>query len=606
MYRTHTCWELNKSHIWQNVKLAGRVSDIRKFGGLMFFTIRDKFGTTQITCPESLSQENQEKLKQLKYEYCIQVTWIVIARPEWQTNAKMFTGEIEVELSDLIILGTSKELPFQIIDDNQAWEEARYKYRYLDLRRQKVLSNIQFRARMNHFTRNWFTDKQFTEVQTPIFTVSSPEWARDYLIPSRVNPGKFYALPQAPQQYKQLLMVWWLDKYFQIAPCFRDEDPRADRHSCEFYQIDCEMSFVDQQDVHAVAQSYILDAIPALSTKTIIDPLERLPRLSTYILPESSSLFPKIPYNKSIELFGNDKPDLRFDCRIWDITDISWLMWIWFIDSALVEWAKVKAIIIDKVITRKEIDVITEVAKQAGASGMPYIYIDNWEIKWSIAKFITPDIYAKLWDLTWLQDGQTMFIILWNHEESCKIASKIRLDLRDRYSLVDNNELSFCWIVNFPFFEKDNDGKLDFAHNPFSMVSWWVKTLQDVIDHWADPTAIVSDQYDMVCNGYEILSGSIRNHYPEVLVKVFEFVGKTEQDVRNKFWAMYEAFQYWCPPHGGFAFGFDRLLMILADETNIREVYAFPKSGRAEDAMMSAPNFVDKTQLDELHIRVVE
>lgn len=606
MYRTHTCWELNKSHIWQTVKLAGRVSDIRKFGGLMFFTIRDKFGTTQITCPESLSPENAEKLKQLKYEYCIQAIGSVIARPEWQSNAKMSTGEIEVELSDLNILGTSKELPFQIIDDNQAWEEARYKYRYLDLRRQKVLSNIQFRARMNHFTRNWFTNKEFTEVQTPIFTVSSPEWARDYLIPSRVNPGKFYALPQAPQQYKQLLMVGGLDKYFQIAPCFRDEDPRADRHSCEFYQIDCEMSFVDQQDVHTVAQSYILDAIPALSDKVIIDPLTRLPRLSTYILPESSSLFPKIPYNKSIELFGNDKPDLRFDCRIWDISEIIWLAWIWFIDSILASWGKAKAIILDKIISRKEIDAITEVAKQAGASGMPYIYIDNWEIKWSIAKFITPDISANLSAQAWLKDGQTMFIVVWSHEETAKIGSKIRLDLRDRYNLVNNNELSFCRIVNFPFFEKDDDGKLDFAHNPFSMVSGWVKTLQDVIDHWADPTAIVSDQYDMVCNGYEILSGSIRNHYPEVLVKVFEFVGKTEQDVRNKFWAMYEAFQYWCPPHGWFAFGFDRLLMILTDETNIREVYAFPKSGRAEDAMMSAPSFIDKPQLDELHIRVVE
>lgn len=612
MYRTHTCWELRSDHIWSQIQLAWRVADIRKFGGLTFWTMRDKYGITQITYdPKIISDENKKIIENLKYEYCLQITGQVIARPDWQKNFKMETWEIEILLTDIKVLWASKELPFQIIDDNQANEETKYIYRYLDLRRNKVAKNIQLRAKMNHRTRNWFTDKWFTEVQTPIFTVSSPEWARDYLVPSRVNPGKFYALPQAPQQYKQLLMVGWIDKYFQIAPCFRDEDPRADRHSCEFYQIDCEMSFVDQEDVHAIAHSYINGVIPAISDKNIIDPLVRISRLSKYILSESTVNFPKIPYTTAMELFGSDKPDLRFDCSMIDISEIIWLAGIGFIDPVLENGGLVKWMVLDKIITRKEIDQITEVAKSNGLSWLPYIYIENNEVKWSISKFVTPDIYSKLLakfelDRNWLNDWQTLFLLVWDKDIVNKSGNKIRLELRDKYNLTNIEELAFCWIVNFPFFEKDDNGKLDFAHNPFSMVSGGVQVLQDVVDKWMDPTAIVSDQYDMVCNGYEILSWSIRNHYPEVLVKVFEFVGKTEQDVRNKFGAMYEAFQYWCPPHGWFAFGFDRLLMILSDETNIREIYAFPKSGKAEDRMMSAPSFVDKPQLDELHIKIIE
>lgn len=518
----------------------------------------------------------------------------------------MDTGEIEVLLETIEVLWKAKELPFSIVDDPKTSEETRFKHRYLDLRRRPVLDNVLYRARMNQFTRNRFADQWFIEVQTPLFTVSSPEWARDYLIPSRVNPGQFYALPQAPQQYKQLLMIGWVDKYFQIAPCFRDEDPRADRHSCEFYQIDVEMSFVEQDDVHAVAQGYIKTLIPTLSDKTIITPVERLPFLAEALLPGSDPLFPKIPYMIAMDLFWSDKPDLRFDCHLVDVTELFVHSEATFIATPLSQWAKFKAIRLEgQLPTRKELDAMTEVAKQAGAWWLPYLQLDAEGLRGSIAKFVDEATLGELSQKTGFTQGDTLVFVLGDAHSVAKVWNKLRMDCRDRFSLVDSKELSFAWIVQFPFFERDEDtGKVDFGHNPFSMVTWGVAALQAVIEQGADPTQIMSEQYDMVCNGYEILSWSIRNHHPEVLVKAFEFVGKSEDDVKRKFWAMYEAFQYGCPPHGGFAFGFDRLLMILKDEPNIREIYAFPKSGRAEDVMMGAPSYVDSEQLDELSLKV--
>jgi aspartyl-tRNA synthetase len=567
-------------------------------GGFWFVTLRDRYGVTQIST-------TADTVASLNYEDCVKITWTVTARPAGQTNDKMPTGEIEVELTSLELLGKAKELPFSIIDDPKTSEEIRMKHRYLDLRRRPVLDNVLYRARMNQFTRNRFSDAGFVEVQTPLFTVSSPEGARDYLIPSRVNPGQFYALPQAPQQYKQLLMIWWVDKYFQIAPCFRDEDPRADRHSCEFYQIDCEMSFVEQDDVHAVAQGYISTLIPTLSDKTIISPIERLPFLQDVVLPWSHPHFPKIPYTIAMELFGSDKPDLRFDGHMVDVTDLFKNSEATFIATPLANWAQFKAIrLAGQLPSRKEIDAMTEVAKQAGAGWLPYLQLDSEGLRGSIAKFVDEKTLAQLAQKTSFTSGDTLVFVLGTAQEVAKVGNKVRMDMRDRFSLVDNRELNFAWIVNFPFFEMNDEGKLDFAHNPFSMVSWGVASLQAVIEQGADPTQIMSEQYDMVCNGFEILSWSIRNHHPEVLVKAFEFVGKSEDDVKKKFWAMYEAFQYGCPPHGGFAFGFDRLLMILKDEPNIREIYAFPKSGRAEDVMMGAPSYVDEIQLDELSLKV--
>jgi aspartyl-tRNA synthetase len=580
-------------------------------GSFGFLTLRDRYGITQV----SFTGDMVTILSDLKGEDCIQISWEVVARPTGQENPAMATGEIEVTITSLTILWKAKELPFQIVDEPNTSEEIRFKHRYLDLRRRKVLENIKFRAKMNQYTRNWFSDHGFLEVQTPLFTVSSPEWARDYLIPSRVNPGKFYALPQAPQQYKQLLMIGWVDKYFQIAPCFRDEDPRADRHSCEFYQIDVEMSFVHQEDVHAVAQGYISDLIPSVSDKRIIDPVERLPWLKQILRPSGTSftkeeqqgthsLFPKIPYDVAMDLFGSDKPDLRFDCHLVEVTEFFRNCEASFIADAIAGGSSMKAIRLAWVISsRKEIDAITEVAKQAGAWGLPYISLDSEGVKGSIAKFISPELLENIKTTTGFSEWDTLFFFLWNKASIAKVGNKVRMDLRERYSLVDSKELAFAWIVNFPFFEVE-DGKVDFCHNPFSMVTGGAETLRQVMEEWRDPSEVVSEQYDMVCNGYEILSGSIRNNSVEVLVKAFEFVGKSEEDVKRKFWAMYEAFQYGCPPHGWFAFGFDRLLMVLKDEPNIREVYAFPKSGRAEDVMMGAPSVVDEVQLDELSIGV--
>lgn len=603
MHRSHTCGELRASHVWQSVTLSGWLDNIRNMGGLTFLTLRDRYGVTQISLWVEMLKSG--KVETLHHEDCVKITGKVIARPEGQANKNMPTGEIEITLETIEVLGKSKELPFAIIDNPATSEEVRMKHRYLDLRRRPVLDNVLFRAEMNKFTRNRFSDNGFTEVQTPLFTVSSPEGARDYVIPSRVNPGKFYALPQAPQQYKQLLMIGWLDKYYQIAPCFRDEDPRADRHSCEFYQVDCEMSFVEQDDVHHVAQEYILWLTATLSDKVLITPIERLSYLRDVVLPGSHPQFPKIPYDRAQELFGSDKPDLRFDCHFVEVTDLFKNTEATFIATPLAQGERFKAIrIAGQLPSRKELDALTEVAKQAGAGGLPYLQLDAEGLRGSIAKFVDADTLAQLQQKTGFTSGDTLVFMLGTSASVAKVGNKIRMHLRDHYKLVDDKELSFAWIVNFPFFEMNDEGKLDFAHNPFSMVSGGVDALRGVTERGEDPTTIVSEQYDMVCNGYEILSGSIRNHHPEVLVKAFEFVGKSESDVKAKFGAMYEAFQYGCPPHWWFAFWFDRILMILKDEPNIREIYAFPKSGKAEDVMMSAPSTLDESQLKELGIKV--
>lgn len=586
MHRTHTCWELRKEHIWQSVTLSGWVDNVRKLGGMTFFTLRDRYGVTQVNCnPDHVSAELGDIAASLKNEYVVKVAGIVLSRPDTMVNDNMPTGTIEVIPSSIEILTKAKELPFQIVEDPKTSEEIRYKHRYLDLRRRKTLDNIAFRAQMNQFTRNWFSNNGFLEVQTPLFTVSSPEGARDYIIPSRVNPGKFYALPQAPQQYKQLLMIWWIDKYFQIAPCFRDEDPRADRHSCEFYQIDCEMSFVEQEDVFKIAEWYIHDLIPTLVPhKTITVDFKRL------------------SYADAIDLYGSDKPDLRFGMEFVDVSDIAGKSTFGVFTDAVAAGKKVRALRLEwQTMSRKEFDEITEVAKRGGASGLPYLVWDAEWLKGSISKFFDEDtakalaekVWAKVWDIVFFAAGEPA--------SAGKALNVVRLFLRDKYKLVDQNHLAFVWITNFPFYEMNDEGKLDFAHNPFSHVTGGVHALMNT-----DPLQLISEQYDMVCNGYEILSGSIRNHDADVLIKAFEKVGKWEKEVKDKFGAMYEAFQYGAPPHGWFAFGFDRLLMILKDEENIREIYAFPKSGRAEDVMMGAPSVLEEAQLTEMHIKPLD
>ena len=517
-------------------------------------------------------------------EYVIKVTGTVGARPAGLANPKLSTGEIEVTITSAEVLTESKTTPFEIVEQCEANEDIRLKYRYLDLRRRKVLENVEFRSAMTMFTRKWFSEHGFLEVQTPIFTVSSPEGARDYLIPSRIQPGKFYALPQAPQQYKQLLMVGGIDKYFQIAPCFRDEDPRADRHSCEFYQIDVEMSFVEQEDVFQIAEGYVKDLIPALS------PHKHIKDNKVY----------RLTHSQAMDTYGSDKPDIRFDMKFVDLTKEFEASEFSVFRDAVASGGVVKAMKLSgKTMSRSEIDEITEVAKSAGAKGLAYIIYEAEGARSPILKFFREDVEIKAINEKLKPEvGDMIFFAAGEYERSCKILGTVRVALRDKYNLADQNELAFTWVTDFPMFEVDEaTGKIDFGHNPFSWPQGGMEALEN-----KRPEEIFAAQYDLALNGFEILSGGIRNHDPRVMLKAFGMVGKGEAEVKEKFGAMYNAFQYGAPPHGGFAFGFDRLLMILKDEPNIREVYAFPKSGRAEDTMMSAPSYVDDAQLNELHI----
>ena len=591
MLRTNTCWELNINDAWKKVVVSGWVNKNRNLWWLNFIDLRDRYGITQVTIDPNNAElkENiwdiESFLHNIKSEYVLQVKWKVVARPDNMINKDMKTWEIEVQPTHIEILSKSDILPFPIIDDPKTSEEQRFKYRFLDLRRRPVLRNLEFRTKMAKFTRDWFTDRWFFEVQTPIFTVSSPEWARDYLIPSRVNPWKFYALPQAPQQYKQLLMVGWIDKYFQIAPCFSDEDPRADRHSCEFYQIDCEMSFVEQEDIYQVVEWFMKDMT------SVLVPHKKI-----------TTNFIRMKYVDAIDKYGTDKPDLRFGMEFVDMTqDFKTSEFSVFQNTANMPKWSIKAINFEnKILSRKEIDELTKVAQEAKAKWLAYICFTTEWVQGSIAKFfnesemntIKSKLNAKEWD--------TILFIADEYNTSVKAMNKVRLAIRDKYNLVNNNDLCFVRIEDFPMFEKDDvTGKLDFAHNPFSNVKWWAKAFET-----QDIMTLETTQYDLIINWFESLSGSIRNHDPEVLLKVFQAAWLGEKEIKEKFGAMYNAFQYWAPPHWWFALGFDRIMMILLDEENIRECYAFPKSGRAEDTMMWAPWIIDKETLDELYIQI--
>jgi aspartate--tRNA ligase len=590
MHRTHTAGELNASNIGQNVTLSGWVANRRDHGGLIFIDLRDRYGITQTVFDPSHNQDAWQIADTFRSEYVVKLTGVVRARPEGQENKNISTGEIEVIIHEAKILSKSDVPPFEVSEHTGASEDIRLKYRYLDLRRNSVFNKIAYRAMMNKYTRDWFTEKGFIEVQTPLFTASSPEGARDYLIPSRLHHGKFYALPQAPQQYKQLLMVGGLDKYFQIAPCFRDEDPRADRHSCEFYQIDCEMSFVEQEDVFEVAENFSRDLIENISDKKLVGLAE-------------NGKFRRLTHHEALDLYGSDKPDIRFDMHFEDFTaefensDFS------LFAKTVAEGGVIKAMKLEnKILSRSEIDSLTELAKSLGAGGLAYIIYEAEGPRSPILKFFGETELKALEEKLSPKSGDMIFFGAGEYKTACKVLGGVRIACRDRFDLVDKNEIAFCWVTDFPMYEQKDDGSYDFEHNPFSMPHGGV----EAFDGNPDPLTIYGAQYDLACNGYEVLSGSIRNHDVNALVKAFEIVGKGEAEVKEKFGAMYTAFQYGVPPHGGFAFGFDRLLMILRDETNIREIYAFPKSGKAEDVMMNAPTEVDEMQLRELHIKIRE
>ena len=580
-YRTHNCGELRIKNIGENVKISGWVQRIRNLGGMKFIDLRDQFGITQIIISEN--SELQKKIEDLVTECVICVEGKVSERTN--KNNKIPTGEIEIQANKIELLGKCKNiLPFEVnsekIDISSVREDLRLEYRFLDLRNDKIHKNILLRSKIMKFVRDKMDELGFAEIQTPILANSSPEGARDFLVPSRLHPGEFYALPQAPQQFKQLLMVSGFDKYFQIAPCFRDEDPRADRAPGEFYQIDFEMSFATQEDVFKVLEE--------LFTSTF-------KHFTNWKVDEGP--FIRIPYKEAMEKYGSDKPDLRNPLIIQDVTEIfKNTEFNGFKDKTI------KAIVVPKGAEqgRKFFDNITTFAiEQLEAKGLAWVKFDNENnISGGIAKFITEDVKEGLIKIG-VKPNDSVFFLADEFEKVQKIAGGLRIELGDRLDLLEKNTYRFCLIVDFPMYELSDEGTIDFNHNPFSMPQGGMEALLN-----KDPLEILAYQYDVVCNGYEVASGAVRNHNPEIMVKAFEIAGYPEEEVEKRFGALYKAFQYGTPPHAGAAPGFDRIVMLIADEPNIREVIAFPKNKKARDALMGAPSIVKEQQLKDIHIQV--
>jgi aspartyl-tRNA synthetase len=572
--------------IGQSVTLAGWVQNARDHGGLVFIDLRDHTGIVQLTInPEVKSAF--EIAQTVKDEFVIKAIGTVKAREASLVNPNIETGSVEVLVSELEILNASKPLPFPIFHQEAAInEDLRLKYRFLDLRREKMQKLLRRKDEFITFIRDYMHNREFTEVTTPILTSSSPEGARDFLVPSRLHPGKFYALPQAPQQFKQLLMVGGLPKYFQIAPCFRDEDPRADRHPGEFYQLDLEVAFAtSHEDIRREVEPLVIELTEKFARKRVL-----------------TNPLPKIPYNEAIEKYGTDKPDLRFNMEMVDLTSELGSTSFSIFANAIKNKGCVKAIRCEggSKLTRSQIDSLTEMVRQDGAGGLAYIVLENGESKSPILKFLTEEELKSIVTKTEAKDGDIIFFGADERSLVNTVLGKLRNKLADIFELKDPNVVAWTWIVDMPFYEMSEiDGKLDFAHNPFSMPIGGLAALDS-----ADPLSIRADQYDIVGNGYELCSGAIRNYNPEILYKAFEKVGYQREQVDAKFGGMLRAFEYGAPPHGGCAFGIDRWFMMLENEPNIREVIAFPKNGSAEDVMMSAPSQVDEKQLKELHIKL--
>ena len=577
MYRTKNLGELRIENVGETVELAGWIQKIRDLGGMVFIDLRDEDGITQIVInDESL----QAQAKELVKESCIHIEGKVVERTS--KNPKMPTGDIEVIANKIEVLGKCKaELPFEINSEVEAREDLRLEYRFLDLRNEKLHKNILLRSKILKAFRDKMDELGFFEIQTPILANSSPEGARDYLVPSRLNPGEFYALPQAPQQFKQLLMVSGFNKYYQIAPCFRDEDPRADRAPGEFYQLDFEMAFSTQEDVFKVIE----DVVPSVFKK-----------FTDWKVDEGE--FIKIPYKEAMEKYGIDKPDLRNPLIIQDVTSL-------FENTEFNAFKDktIKVIIVPEGANqgRKFFDKMGEFAvEECGAKGLAWTKLNaESELEGGIAKFITPEIVENLKENYGLKENASMFFIADEFKTAQKIAGLVRIELGKRLDLIEKNVYKFCFIVDFPMYELSDEGTIDFCHNPFSMPQGGMEALENM-----DPLDILAYQYDLVCNGYEMASGAVRNHNPEIMVKAFEIAGYTEEDVKTKFGALYNAFQYGTPPHAGAAPGIDRMVMLIEDSSNIREVIAFPKNKRARDLLMRAPSKVSDQQLKDVHIKL--
>ncbi len=592
--RTHTCGELRRTHSKQLVTLAGWVQRRRDHGGLIFIDLRDRYGITQITFDPNRNKDAWQKANAIRSEWIIQVRGRVISRPEAMMNVKIKTGEIEVEVSDIEIVNISKTLPFELDGEKsgEVNENLRLQYRFLDLRRPDLQALLILKDKYIQHMRQYFQALDFIEIQTPILANSSPEGARDFLIPSRLYPGKFYALPQAPQQFKQLLMVGGIDKYFQIAPCFRDEDPRMDRHYGEFYQLDMEMSFVSQEDIFAVMEPLMKQLTEKFSNKTIIN------------LDEDGN-FRKISWRDAMTTYGIDKPDLRFDLKIQPISDLVKDCAFAVFREALSRGGVVHAMKVDggaKQFSRKDIDDVTEIAKSKGAKGLAYIFVkEGNELQSPIIKFLGNDVARKIVEKLDAQAGDCIFFGADTWKIVCLSLGAVRNECATRLGLKDPTKAVWCWIVDFPMYDYSDiePGRIDFGHNPFSMPQGGVKALEE-----KNPLDILAYQYDLVLNGFEASSGAIRNHSPEIMYKAFEIAGYTKEEVNARFGGLIKAFQYGAPPHGGNAPGIDRILMVLQDLDSIRDIYAFPKDGKGRDLMMDSPTSIDIKQLDEIHIRL--
>ena len=579
-YRTHNCSELRAKDVGETVKISGWVHRKRDHGGLLFIDLRDHYGITQ--CVTDMESDVFKLVEPLKVESVIKVSGKLVKRSDDTINEKLPTGEIEIQISELEILSTSETLPLQVNSDDDAGEEIRLRYRYLDLRRERLHKNIILRSSVIQSIRRRMIDQGFMEFQTPILTASSPEGARDFLVPARLHPGKFYALPQAPQQFKQLIMVSGFDKYFQIAPCFRDEDSRADRSPGEFYQLDLEMSYVEQEDVFQAVEPVVREVFTKFSNKKIDD------------------VFPKITYKDSMLKYGNDKPDLRFSLEIKDVTKFFANSGFTIFAKSIENGAVVRAIPGPHCGSRSVADRMNSWAQGEGAPGMGYIIFSEETAKGPIANALGIDKALKMKALFNLEDGDALFFSCANENEAANLAGKARLKIATDRELIEKNIFKFCWVVDYPMYEKDEKtGKIEFSHNPFSMPQGGMNALTN-----KDPLDILAFQYDLVCNGIELSSGAIRNHVPEIMYKAFEIAGHKPDVVDNKFPGMINAFKFGAPPHGGIAPGIDRIVMLLADEPNIREVILFPMTGKAEDLMMNAPNEINDLQLKELGIKL--
>ena len=579
-YRTHKCHELRIENVQDSVKLSGWVHRKRDHGQLIFIDLRDHYGLTQVVVDSS--NKNFSVVENVSLESVITISGTVVERSEETINKNLPTGNIEVNLSELKIISKSNTLPLQVNSDEDYGEETRLKYRYLDLRRSRPHSNIILRSNVIQTIRNKMLELGFLEFQTPILTASSPEGARDFLVPSRLNKGKFYALPQAPQQFKQLIMVSGFDKYFQIAPCFRDEDSRADRSPGEFYQLDLEMSYVEQEDVFHAVEPVIREVFTKFSNRKI------------------DAVFPKITYKDSMLKYGNDKPDLRFTLEIKDVTDFFANSGFTIFAKSIENGAVVRGIPGPHCGSRSVADRMNSWAQGEGAPGMGYIIFGEETAKGPIANALGIDKSLEMKALFDLKDGDALFFSCANENEAANLAGKARVKIANDRELIEHDIFKFCWVVDYPMYEKDDKtGEIEFSHNPFSMPQGGMEALLN-----KDPLEILAFQYDLVCNGIELSSGAIRNHVPEIMYKAFEIAGHKRDVVDNKFPGMINAFKFGAPPHGGIAPGIDRIVMLLADEPNIREVILFPMTGKAEDLMMNAPNEISDAQLKELGIKL--